>query len=165
MATSHARPSTPEDRDGVSAELPVGNGGQHDMATTNSERSRDDMASSDVKRSTSDGRGGKGGRRGSTTPTKTKRSKVTKALIVCDRWGPSIHGGVTDGLHLAIRLLQNMGISVHCTALQATEEEELEAEELGVNLELPTKTAHCNSDRQLVTGCCTITYTIPSWKN
>ncbi|XP_070550319.1 uncharacterized protein [Ptychodera flava] len=106
------------------------------------------MASSDVRPSTSGSKGGvpakrpdgNGGRRGSTTATNTKRSMVKKAVIVCDRWGPSIHGGVTDGLHLAIRLLQNMGISVHCTALQATEEEEREAEEMGVTLHLPTKT-------------------------
>ncbi|XP_070550425.1 uncharacterized protein [Ptychodera flava] len=106
------------------------------------------MASSDVRPSTSGSKGGvpakrpdgNGGRRGSTTTTNTKRSMVKKAVIVCDRWGPSIHGGVTDGLHLAIRLLQDIGISVHCTALQATEEEEREAEEMGVTLHLPTKT-------------------------
>ncbi|XP_070548771.1 uncharacterized protein [Ptychodera flava] len=106
------------------------------------------MASSDVRPGTSDSKGGvpakrpdgNGGRRDSTTATNTKRSMVKKAVIVCDRWGPSIHGGVTDGLHLAIRLLQDMGISVHCTALQATEEEEREAEEMGVTLHLPTKT-------------------------
>ncbi|XP_070551608.1 uncharacterized protein [Ptychodera flava] len=106
------------------------------------------MASSDVRPSTSDGRrgvlaeqsSGNGGQSGSATAPKTKRSMVTKALIVSDRWGPTIRGGVTDGLHLAIRLLQNMGISVHCTALQASEEEELEAKELDVTLELPTKT-------------------------
>ncbi|XP_070552117.1 uncharacterized protein [Ptychodera flava] len=64
---------------------------------------------------------------------------VSKALIVSERWGPSIHGGMTDALHVVIRLLQNMRISVHCTAVQATKEEEEEAKKLGVTLELPTK--------------------------
>ncbi|XP_070550656.1 uncharacterized protein [Ptychodera flava] len=102
------------------------------------------MASSDVKPSTSDSKGsepvkpsdGNGGRRG----RKTKSNMADKALIVSDRWGPSIHGGVTDALHLVIRLLQDMQISVHCTAVQATPEEEEEAEKLGVTLELPTQT-------------------------
>ncbi|XP_070550884.1 uncharacterized protein [Ptychodera flava] len=65
---------------------------------------------------------------------------VKKAVIVSDRWGPSIHGGITDATHLVIKLLQDMNISVHCTALKASEEEEQEAEDLGVTLELPTKT-------------------------
>ncbi|XP_070550142.1 uncharacterized protein [Ptychodera flava] len=103
------------------------------------------MASSDVKPSTSDGKGGvsaersdhNGGRR-STTATKTERNMTKKALIVCDRWGPSIHGGVFESMHLVIRLLQKMGISVHCTAIKATREDVEEARKLGVKLELPT---------------------------
>ncbi|XP_070552022.1 uncharacterized protein [Ptychodera flava] len=102
------------------------------------------MASSDVKPSTSDSKGserversdGNGGRRGS----KTKSNMADKALIVSDRWGPSIHGGITDALHVVIKLLQEMDISVHCTAIKASPEEEEEADKLDVTLELPTKT-------------------------
>ncbi|XP_070549041.1 uncharacterized protein [Ptychodera flava] len=105
------------------------------------------MASSDVRPGTSDSKGGvpaehsdgNGGRRDSTTATKTKGNMVKKALIVSDRWGPSIHGGITDALHVVIKLLQDMGISVHCTALKATPKEEADARTLGVTLELPTK--------------------------
>ncbi|XP_070551119.1 uncharacterized protein [Ptychodera flava] len=106
------------------------------------------MASSDVRPGTSDTKGGvpagrpdsNGGRPGSTTATKTKSNMVKKALIVSDRWGPSIHGGITDALHVVIRLLQDMGISVHCTAVKATKKEEADAKKLGVTLELPTQT-------------------------
>ncbi|XP_070550973.1 uncharacterized protein [Ptychodera flava] len=104
------------------------------------------MASSDARPSTSDGRGGvaatgsygNGGRRGTAT-TKPKRNMANKALIVCERWRPSICGGLPDALHLAIRLLQDMNISVHCTALQATIEEVEDAEKHGVTLVLPTQ--------------------------
>ncbi|XP_070551120.1 uncharacterized protein [Ptychodera flava] len=106
------------------------------------------MASSDVRPGTSASKGGvpagrpdsNGARRGSTTATKTKSNMAKKALIVSDRWGPSIHGGITDALHIVIKLLQDMGISVHCTALKATKKEEAEAKKLGVTLELPTQT-------------------------
>ncbi|XP_070551650.1 uncharacterized protein [Ptychodera flava] len=102
------------------------------------------MASSAARPSTSDGKGGvaaaslygNGDRRG-IAATKPKRNMANKALIVCKRWRPSICGGLPDALHQAIRLLQDMDISVHCTALQATIEEVEDAEKHRVTLVLP----------------------------
>ncbi|XP_070551064.1 uncharacterized protein [Ptychodera flava] len=69
---------------------------------------------------------------------KPKKNMGNKALIVSHNWGGPIQGGVTDAVHLLIRLLHKLGISVYCTALAATEEEIKEAKEYGVELITPS---------------------------
>ncbi|XP_070549324.1 uncharacterized protein [Ptychodera flava] len=69
---------------------------------------------------------------------KPKKNMGNKALIVNHSWGGSIQGGVTDSVHLLIRLLRQMGLSVYCTALTATEAEIKEAKAFGVELIVPS---------------------------
>ncbi|XP_070551502.1 uncharacterized protein [Ptychodera flava] len=70
--------------------------------------------------------------------TKPKKHMGNKALIVSHRWGGPIQGGVTDAVHLLIRLLRELGLSVYCTVLTATEAEIKEAREYGVELIVPS---------------------------
>ncbi|XP_070549291.1 uncharacterized protein [Ptychodera flava] len=69
---------------------------------------------------------------------KPKKNMGNKALIVNHSWGGSIQGGVTDSVHLLTRLLRQMGLSVYCTALTATEAEIKEAKAFGVELIVPS---------------------------
>ncbi|XP_070549296.1 uncharacterized protein [Ptychodera flava] len=77
-------------------------------------------------------------------PKKTKKIKKpkkrmgNKALILSHSWGGPIQGGVTDAVHLLIRLLRALGLAVYCTTLTATEEEIKEAREYGVELIAPS---------------------------
>ncbi|XP_070551326.1 uncharacterized protein [Ptychodera flava] len=69
---------------------------------------------------------------------KPKKHMGNKALIVSYNWGGPIQGGVSDSVHLLVRLLRKFGISVYCTTLTATEEEIKEAREYGVELIAPS---------------------------
>ncbi|XP_070547097.1 uncharacterized protein [Ptychodera flava] len=69
---------------------------------------------------------------------KPKKHMGNKALIASYNWGGPIQGGVSDAIHLLVRLLRKYGISVYCTTLTATEEEIKEAREYGVELIAPS---------------------------
>ncbi|XP_070549830.1 uncharacterized protein [Ptychodera flava] len=69
---------------------------------------------------------------------KPKKHMGNKALILSHTWGGPIQGGVTDTVHLLIQLLRELGLSVYCTALTATEAEIKEAKEYGVELIAPS---------------------------
>ncbi|XP_070549350.1 uncharacterized protein [Ptychodera flava] len=77
-------------------------------------------------------------------PKKTKKKKKpkkrmgNKAFMLSHSWGGPIQGGVTDAVHLLIRLLHALGLAVYCTTLTATEEEIKEAREYGVELIAPS---------------------------
>ncbi|XP_070552086.1 uncharacterized protein [Ptychodera flava] len=69
---------------------------------------------------------------------KPKKHMGNKALIASYNWGGPIQGGVSDAVHLLVRQLRKLGISVYCTTLTATEEEIKEAREYGVELIAPS---------------------------
>ncbi|XP_070549315.1 uncharacterized protein, partial [Ptychodera flava] len=69
---------------------------------------------------------------------KPKKHMGNKALIVSNSWGGPIQGGVTDDVHILIRLLRALGLAVYCTTLTATEEEIVEARKYGVELIAPS---------------------------
>ncbi|XP_070551999.1 uncharacterized protein [Ptychodera flava] len=64
------------------------------------------------------------------------------ALIVMDRWGSPIHGGIAAALYLLIGLLKTWGLVIHCTVLEADDNTVKEATRLGVNLILPERNSH-----------------------
>ncbi|XP_070548143.1 uncharacterized protein [Ptychodera flava] len=69
---------------------------------------------------------------------KTSKQMENKALIASYKWGGPIQGGVSDAVHILVRLLREFGISVYCTTLTATEEEIKEARRYGVELIPPS---------------------------
>ncbi|XP_070551059.1 uncharacterized protein [Ptychodera flava] len=95
---------------------------------------RDEAAATSSSRSTTWRNPKKAGKK----DKKTKKNMGNKALIVSSNWGGPIQGGVTDAVHLLIRLLHKLGISTYCTTLTATEEEIKEAKEYGVELITPS---------------------------
>ncbi|XP_070549735.1 uncharacterized protein [Ptychodera flava] len=70
--------------------------------------------------------------------TKAKEAYGKQGLDPQSYLGGPIQGGVTDTVHLLIRLLRELGLSVYCTALTATEAEIKEAKEYGVEFIAPS---------------------------
>ncbi|XP_070551996.1 uncharacterized protein [Ptychodera flava] len=60
-------------------------------------------------------------------------------LILLERWGSPIHGGIAAALYELIDQLKSCGHIIHCTVLEADGKTEREAERLGINLILPER--------------------------
>ncbi|XP_070549022.1 uncharacterized protein [Ptychodera flava] len=63
------------------------------------------------------------------------------ALILLERWGSPIHGGIAAALYQLLDQLKSSGLTIHCTVLDANGTTEKEAERLGVTLVLPKRNA------------------------
>ncbi|XP_070551963.1 uncharacterized protein [Ptychodera flava] len=61
------------------------------------------------------------------------------ALILCERWGSSIHGGIAASLYQLIDQLKSCGLNIHCTILEEDANAVREAERLGVTLVSPAR--------------------------
>ncbi|XP_077996817.1 uncharacterized protein LOC144450123 [Glandiceps talaboti] len=60
------------------------------------------------------------------------------ALIVCEKLGSQFEGDSTGGIYLLVRLLQEMGMTVHATVLNGNKRDRESARKLGVKLIYPT---------------------------
>ncbi|XP_070551971.1 uncharacterized protein [Ptychodera flava] len=65
--------------------------------------------------------------------------KSAAALILLERWGSPIYGGVAAALYQLIDQLKSSGLKIHCTVLEVDGKTIKEAERLGVNLILPER--------------------------
>ncbi|XP_070552090.1 uncharacterized protein [Ptychodera flava] len=61
------------------------------------------------------------------------------ALLVIDRWGSPINGGIAAALYLIIGLLKTWRLEIYCTVLEADDKTVRKAALLGVNLIFPEK--------------------------
>ncbi|XP_070551157.1 uncharacterized protein [Ptychodera flava] len=114
--------------------IPSGSG--HTPADQNAKRKRQhdsDSSDSDVETSRSKSKSKKLEERHTSPPA---------ALIVVERWGVPILGGIPAALYLLINLLKSIGLVIYCTVLEAAGYTEREAARLGVHLVLPKLERH-----------------------
>ncbi|XP_070551152.1 uncharacterized protein [Ptychodera flava] len=71
-----------------------------------------------------------------------KHTSTPAALIVVERWGVPILGGIPVALYLLINLLKSLGLVVYCTVLEAAGYTQREAARLGIHLVLPKLKRH-----------------------
>ncbi|XP_070552000.1 uncharacterized protein [Ptychodera flava] len=62
-----------------------------------------------------------------------------EVLILLERWGSPIHGGITAALYQLIDQLKSCGLTIHCTVLEEDANAVREAQRLGVTLVSPAR--------------------------
>ncbi|XP_070551153.1 uncharacterized protein [Ptychodera flava] len=92
-------------------------------------------------------RGSDGGKSDGETCQKSQKMEEKQVLppatlIVIERWGFPILGGIPAALYLLINLLKSIGIAIYCTLLEADGYTAREAKRLGIHLLLPELKPH-----------------------